>query len=94
MTGYARGSSAIAICDRCKTKRGYSELRPDGDKPGLRVCGDGCWDVKDPWRLPRPPEKPITLRNPRPDIELTIPAGGDILVDEMGLPPRLGSSQS
>lgn len=63
--------AAIAVCDRCKFKMPYNDLMMDGDKPGLRVCLE-CRDVKDPWKLPRPREKPITLRFPRPDIDLTV----------------------
>lgn len=71
MSGFSSGIVAIAVCDRCKMKVNYSALRADGDKPGLRVCAE-CCDVKDPWRLPRPRDKPITLRFPRPDLSLTI----------------------
>lgn len=62
---------AIAVCDRCKLKKQYSELRADGNSPGLRVCPD-CWDSKDPWRLPARKTETITLRMPRPDEELDI----------------------
>jgi hypothetical protein len=66
-------SVAIAICDRCHRKVPYSELRSDGNTPGLKVCKDkACWDVYDPWRLPaRQPER-INLRNPRPDTRIGI----------------------
>lgn len=61
---------SIAICDRCKMKRAYSDLRPDGNIPGLKVCGEGCSDQFDPYRLPaRQPEK-ISLRYPRPDADV------------------------
>lgn len=61
---------SIAICDRCKMKRAYSELRPDGNIPALRVCGQGCSDQFDPYRLPaRQPEK-IAIRFPRPDADI------------------------
>lgn len=60
----------IAICDRCKMKRAYDDMRPDINFPGLRVCGEGCADEKDPWRLPaRQPEK-ISVRFPRPDADI------------------------
>lgn len=62
---------AIAICDRCHRKVPYDELRPDGNSPGLRVCGKpGCYDVKDPYRLPARKTENISLRYPRPDEEL------------------------
>ncbi len=61
---------SIAICDRCKMKRAYSEIRPDGNIPGIRVCGQGCSDQFDPYRLPaRQPER-ISLRFPRPDADI------------------------
>ena len=65
------GTTAIAVCDRCKRKVPYSELRPDGNSPGLRVCSDpGCWDNKDPYRYPARKTENISLRYPRPDEEL------------------------
>ena len=67
-----KGSAAIAVCDRCKLKFHYDELRPDGNSPGLRVCKD-CCDVKDPWRLPARQTENITLRYPRPDENLEVP---------------------
>ena len=61
---------SIAICDRCKMKRAYSDLRPDGNIPAIRVCGNGCSDQFDPYRLPaRQPEK-ISIRFPRPDADV------------------------
>ena len=61
---------SIAICDRCKMKRAYSDIIPDGNIPALRVCQNGCSDQFDPYRLPaRQPEK-ITIRFPRPDADV------------------------
>lgn len=80
----------IAICGRCKMKRAYTELGPDPNYPGLRVCGQGCTDQKDPYRLPaRQPEK-ISLRFPRPDADIatdphqltTGPYGGYVVSTE------------
>ena len=76
---FATGELAIAICDRCKTKRSYRDLIPDGDKPGLRVCDPdkfdgGCWDVRDPYRLPPRQPEPFTLRHPRPDESIATTA--------------------
>lgn len=75
MSGYATGDLAQAICDRCHMRRPYSKLGPDGDKPGLFVCQDkgtrGCSDEKDPWRLPPRQSEPITLKNARPDVDIT-----------------------
>jgi hypothetical protein len=61
---------SIAICDRCKMKRAYSDIIPDGNIPGIRVCIYGCSDQFDPYRLPaRQPEK-ISIRFPRPDADV------------------------
>lgn len=61
--------AAIAVCDRCKMKVNYVDLRPDGNSPGLRVCSK-CRDVKDPYKLPARKTENISLRYPRPDEEL------------------------
>jgi hypothetical protein len=63
---------SIAICDRCKMKRAYSDITQDGNIPALRVCIYGCSDQFDPYRLPaRQPEK-ITIRFPRPDADVSV----------------------
>jgi len=67
-------SIAIAVCDRCKMKKPYVDLRPDGNSPGLRVCGDGCWDTLDPYRLAARKTERINLRFARPDVSV---AAGD-----------------
>jgi len=73
-TTYASGDIAIGICDRCSRKVPYRELRADGNSPGLRVCQlSGCWDPRDPWRLPPIQPDPIVMRYPRPDVALTVP---------------------
>jgi hypothetical protein len=67
-----RGNSiiSIAICDRCRMKRAYTDLMPDPNFPGLRVCSENCRDQFDPYRLPaRQPEK-IAIRFPRPDADV------------------------
>lgn len=63
-------SLAIAVCDRCKMKKPYVDLRPDGNSPGLRVCGDGCWDTLDPYRLAARKTERINLRFARPDTNI------------------------
>ena len=67
-----RGNSvlSIAICDRCKMKRAYSDIGQDRNLPGLRVCNEGCNDERDPWRLPARPTEKITIRFPRPDADI------------------------
>lgn len=61
---------SIFVCDRCKMKRAYSSMRSDGNIPAIRVCSESCSDQFDPYRLPaRQPEK-ISLRFPRPDVDV------------------------
>jgi len=72
MSGYASGCLSNAICDRCRRKVPYRDLRPDGNSPGLMVCQDpGCWDPRDPWRLPPIQPDNIILRHPRPDTNIS-----------------------
>ncbi len=71
---FAEGRDSLAQCDRCKLRFPYLELRPDGDQPGLRVCGE-CWDPIDPWKLPPREPEAISLRFPRPEEPLT---AGDV----------------
>lgn len=60
------GQLTIAICDRCQRKMQLTALSPDGNSPGLRVCGK-CRDVKDPYRYPARQTEKISVRNPRPE---------------------------
>lgn len=63
---------SVFICDRCKMKRPYSDMRPDGNIPAIKVCSVSCSDEWDPYRLPaRQPEK-ITIRFPRPDADVAV----------------------
>ena len=83
-------SLAIAVCDRCKMKKPYVNLRPDGNSPGLRVCGDGCWDTLDPYRLAARKTERINLRFARPDV--SVAANDNFLMT--GSQNMDGSSQS
>ena len=74
-----RGNSvlSVAICDRCNRKFAYTELMPDPNFPGMRVCKEDLDDF-DPWRLPALQTENIALRFPRPDQSLaTGPTGGN-----------------
>lgn len=64
-----RGTLGIGICGRCSQKMSLEDLFPDPNAPGLRVCRDDL-DMLDPWRLPPRPADNITLRFPRPDVQL------------------------
>ena len=81
-----RGNSvlSVAVCDRCNRKFGYTELMPDPNFPGMRVCKDDL-DKFDPWRLPARKGENIALRFPRPDVSIgTGPIGGQQLVTAFG----------
>ena len=79
-----RGNSvlSVAICDRCSRKFAYVDLMPDPNFPGMRVCKDDL-DKFDPWRLPAIQTENITLRFPRPDVDI---ATGPNLVNTQGAP--------
>ena len=73
-----RGNSvlAVGVCDRCSSKKPYTELFPDPNFPGMRVCKEDL-DQFDPWRLPARQTENIALRFPRPDVSIAIgPIGG------------------
>jgi hypothetical protein len=77
-----RGNSvlSVAICDRCSRKFAYTELMPDPNFPGMRVCKDDV-DKFDPWRLPAIQTENIALRFPRPDVSIaTGPVSGQQIV--------------
>lgn len=70
----------IALCQRCQTKRRFSELCEDGNVSGMMVCrasiSPGCWDSFDPMRLAAPPPDDLRLPFVRPDVSLTIEPDG------------------
>ena len=53
-------------------KRAHAEMRSDPNFPGLQVCGQGCADEKDPYRLPARKTEKITIRFPRPDVSVAV----------------------
>jgi hypothetical protein len=68
----SRATYAIGMCQRCNRKFPLGDLRPDGDKPALRVCR-GCRDGVDRNRLPsRAPER-ISVSGALPDTILLPP---------------------
>jgi len=77
-----RGNSvlSVAICDRCSRKFAYTDLMPDPNFPGMRVCAEDK-DNFDPWRLPAIQTENIALRFPRPDVSIaTGPVSGQQVV--------------
>lgn len=88
-----RGNSvlSVAICDRCNRKFAYTELMPDPNFPGMRVCKQDL-DNFDPWRLPARQTENIALRFPRPDQNIAIgPVGGQQILTQ-GAPNNAGNS--
>ena len=92
-----RGNSvlSVAICDRCSRKFPYTELMPDPNFPGMRVCKDDL-DQFDPWRLPAIQTENIALRFPRPDQNIGLQAnqimtqdGNSMFIE--GVPPYSGA---
>jgi hypothetical protein len=92
-----RGNSvlSVAVCDRCRKKFAYTDLYPDPNFPGMRVCKDDL-DNFDPWRLPARQTENIALRFPRPDTNIALKAnqiltetgfqeGNSLFID--GVPP-------
>ena len=67
----------------------YTELYPDPNFPGMRVCKEDL-DQFDPWRLPALQTENIALRFPRPDQDIaTGPVGGqELLTADSGNPNR------
>lgn len=97
-----RGNSvvSVAICDRCSRKFAYTELYPDPNFPGLRVCKEDL-DQFDPWRLPALQTENIALRHARPDVSIALEPdhvitengfenGNSILI--VGRPPAGGNT--
>jgi len=91
---------SVAICDRCSRKFPYTELMPDPNFPGMRVCKDDV-DKFDPWRLPARQTERIDLRFPRPDVSVALQPneiltesgftnGNSLLIE--GVPPASGST--
>lgn len=97
-----RGNSvlSVAICDRCSRKFAYTDLAPDPNFPGMRVCAVDR-DQFDPWRLPAIQTENIALRHPRPDVSIALQPelitiqggftqdGNGIFID--GVPPASGA---
>jgi hypothetical protein len=63
---------AVGVCGRCHAKFPKVHLHPDGNIPGLLVCGE-CSDVFDPWRLPARAVERINIDQPRPDDPIITP---------------------
>lgn len=91
---------SVAVCDRCSRKFAYTDLMPDPNFPGMRVCKDDL-DNFDPWRLPALQTESIALRFPRPDVSVALVPdqvltesgftnGNSVLIE--GVPPAGGST--
>lgn len=71
MAGYAAGKNAVGHCRRCGDKYKLSELRSDGQIPGLLVCDD-CYDIKHPAETPIRTDDAVALRDPAPDLDAAV----------------------
>lgn len=69
-----RPTFGIGLCDRCKFKHFLDDLKPDRDKPGMRVCDD-CNDKISPYKLPprRPDDETLMYPRPETPLELAVP---------------------
>ena len=68
---HGRSNMGIAICDTCGLKKYHSDLKNDGNNPGLKVCNK-CYDQIDFHRVPYRPHDRITLGWVRPDVDIEI----------------------
>lgn len=71
-----RQTLGIGVCDRCKRKFPIDELKPDRDNPGLLVC-DADNDERDRYKLPPRVPETVTLRQVRPDTDVSVNASVD-----------------
>lgn len=69
---YARGTHALAECQRSGQKMRYRDLVEDGHIKGLLVHPD-WWEPKHPQEIPVEVTDPVALYRPAPEI--SIPAG-------------------
>jgi hypothetical protein len=70
MSLYDTSGGPVGLCDRCRRRYPLSLLNPDGDQPSLRVCAS-CCDERDPYKNPARAAEDVSLRNPRPEENLT-----------------------
>jgi len=66
---YAKGTHAIAECQRSGQKMRYRDLVEDGHIPGLLVHPD-WWEPKHPQEIPVEVTDPIALYRPAPEISI------------------------
>ena len=66
---FASGKYAWGECMRCGARRRYVDLVNDGQKPGLRVCPDGCRDMKHPAEKQFNAQDAQGLKHPAPDVD-------------------------
>lgn len=77
---YARGTHAVAECQRSGQKMRYKDLVEDGHVEGLLVHPD-WWEPKHPQEVPVEVTDPIALSRPAPEISIEA---------DWGLPDGLG----
>ena len=73
---YARGTNAVAECQRSGQKMRYRDLVEDGHVEGLLVHPD-WWEPKHPQEIPVEVTDPIALFRPAPEISIEGTGYGD-----------------
>jgi hypothetical protein len=89
MAGYASGTYALALCDRCGQRFKLNALRKEWT--GFKVCST-CYEPKHPQLEPkRSIREPIAVREPRPDrvepVTVYIGGPGDSTFAAVGMQP-------
>lgn len=89
MAGYAKGTYAIGQCQRCDFRFKLSQLRSDGQVPGLLVCNI-CWSKKNEAEFPIDASDATALYHPAPDLDA---AAANALDDDTPLSDLLFPNQ-
>lgn len=71
---YAKGTNAVAECQRSGQKMRYRDLVEDGHVSGLLVHPD-WWEPKHPQEIPVEVTDPIALWRPAPEISIPLGYG-------------------
>ena len=78
MAGYAKGTYALGMCQICDFRFKLSQLRSDGQVPGLLVCS-ACWSRKNEAEFPVDVSDATALYHPAPDLDA---ANANVLEDD------------
>lgn len=81
---YARGTNALAECQRSGKRVPYRDLVEDGHIPGLLVAPD-WWEPRHPQEDPPSVKDPVALFRPSP--EHRPPGEGEVPAPDIGVEP-------